>query len=108
LPASSDGFGGSVPLHQPFEVIALVDRAGGIGKPAAQLLHGPARALGGACGLVERPVLSAPVALRPASERIVSGHLARPAPASNIRALAVAPLALTLALALHLLLQPLC
>ena len=56
-------------------------------------------------GLLERPVLAALIALGSAAERVVAGRLARPAPAGDIIAPAIAPLAL--ALALHLLLEPL-
>ena len=69
---------------QPFEIVALVHRACGIGEAAAQLLHDPARALGGARRLrSERPVLSALLALRSASRRIVAWHFARPGPAAR-------------------------
>ena len=57
----------TVPLHQPFEVVALVDRAGWVGEAAAQLFHDAARALGGADGFLKRPLLASLLAFRAAA-----------------------------------------
>ena len=59
-------------LHQPFEVVALLDRPGRVGEAAAQLLHDPARALDRGHGFLERTLLVALVA--PPRPRILANR----------------------------------